>query len=852
MSRTLSPGELIKFSLFRESSGSRNCFRVSLPYIQRTVVSIPFNEDTTIDEILKRTIIKQQYLQGDDVSNLIAMNLSDFGLYVQQTLDSNQPSAPYPSNEPLTATGEPLTKEGSNELGYWLENTSKTAKDYNLSGEVISRMDLIPWEILMDITNITTELYDVPFSPESIKQSNNKRTIITKFIIPNQPIHLTLKQLQEKYCTSNQILQVNESKEAEQEKANEEESMTLSAKCKQQQVEYGLYWKQSNCWLDQGQKWTSYPLFKDKVLREKNLLLMTIRYKPLQIKYEHRFCEYEIFKINVTVKEIIEELTSKLNISNKTASDFGLFLFPNTLNKDTSPLSRDQIGWEAEEAAPGTYLLSNEQRLSNIFEKYPKRNFLLRYSLKPKFVSVDIFAKEVSTREEFLIYFSVPVKDLIQFFCDKVSIQTHNKSLALAIKNKNGEYKILRRSISLKDQGVDSEQVLYLRDDFEFISDDPFDDEANIWDIKITSDSIIITGKLAVCASAPVLGGGSKEMTATSRVHSSPLGDEEDIAIPENTIGLPSIGNNREIKAGTLNILVQYLTSEKDYNSDFMNTFLATYQSFTTSELLLQKLIERFFAPANIPADVVRIVQQKVCVVIKYWISKALPLLSLEEEVKKNVFLEKIVEFSENALKTEPSAAAIKKIIVKNKNEVPKADNDFKTSFKYTSYPPVLLYSPGDCISVVNLNPIELARQLTLISFNFFRKIKFSELFGQPWSKQSLHHRCPNLMNNISFFNKITVWVMKSILSSTNINERSEVYLRFIQIAQVLFLSSFLSSSSLLPSFCFILFPSRPYLNLSSYFSSLFPLFCSFSAFLLIFEYCRLAENSEISMWLQR
>jgi hypothetical protein len=48
------------------------------------------------------------------------------------------------------------------------------------------------------------------------------------------------------------------------------------------------------------------------------------------------------------------------------------------------------------------------------------------------------------------------------------------------------------------------------------------------------------------------------------------------------------------IEARTLNQLIILLSSEVNYDVNYLKTFLYTYRSFTTPEVFLQKLIERF------------------------------------------------------------------------------------------------------------------------------------------------------------------------------------------------------------------------------------------------------------------
>lgn len=56
----------------------------------------------------------------------------------------------------------------------------------------------------------------------------------------------------------------------------------------------------------------------------------------------------------------------------------------------------------------------------------------------------------------------------------------------------------------------------------------------------------------------------------------------------------------KTVQAGTLNKLVENLTNEKQHDMTYVKTFLLTYQSFTTPEKLLDKLIQRSRVPKSL------------------------------------------------------------------------------------------------------------------------------------------------------------------------------------------------------------------------------------------------------------
>lgn len=55
----------------------------------------------------------------------------------------------------------------------------------------------------------------------------------------------------------------------------------------------------------------------------------------------------------------------------------------------------------------------------------------------------------------------------------------------------------------------------------------------------------------------------------------------------------------------------------------------------------------------------------------------------------------------------------------------------------------------------MDLDPTEVARQLTLIDSNLYRAIKPQECLGQPWNKPGASQRAPNITSMISRFNQV-------------------------------------------------------------------------------------------------
>jgi hypothetical protein len=119
----------------------------------------------------------------------------------------------------------------------------------------------------------------------------------------------------------------------------------------------------------------------------------------------------------------------------------------------------------------------------------------------------------------------------------------------------------------------------------------------------------------------------------------------------------------------TLNALVIQLTSETDYggrywviltitDSEFIQTFLQTYESFATPEILLSKLIERFAVPEKIPRDKKLLIQMRVVTVLKHWIEGQVGvmyavLIASKHEAELVNIKQQLIEFLDGMSKPE-------------------------------------------------------------------------------------------------------------------------------------------------------------------------------------------------------
>lgn len=231
------------------------------------------------------------------------------------------------------------------------------------------------------------------------------------------------------------------------------------------------------------------------------------------------------------------------------------------------------------------------------------------------------------------------------------------------------------------------------------------------------------------------------------------------------------------IRAATLNKLVEILTSEKNYDTPFMKTFMLTYQSFTTPPLLLEKLLQRYNVPATCPEDRRIQVQLRVAEVLKIWMERN--FVDIDNRVAG-----RIREFITDRLRQDGHDDLVRLLGGVLQRRL--AERTARMRFIQT-IPVTDMSVPEGQLSPVALflalNESEIARQLTLIEFKIFEAIEPTELLNQSWNKAELQHRAPNVLDMISRGNRLSFWVASMILWLDSIEERCKMIVKFITIA---------------------------------------------------------------------
>jgi len=103
--------------------------------------------------------------------------------------------------------------------------------------------------------------------------------------------------------------------------------------------------------------------------------------------------------------------------------------------------------------------------------------------------------------------------------------------------------------------------------------------------------------------------------------------------------------------------------------------------------------------------------------------------------------------------------------------------------FTYKSIVPKdIIDKDSDSLTILDFNTVEVAKQLTLIDYNFISNIKTSELLKfEKWGDEN---ECPNMFKFITWYNKLACRITSDILLGKNPKKRAKLITKYINIAE--------------------------------------------------------------------
>jgi len=257
-----------------------------------------------------------------------------------------------------------------------------------------------------------------------------------------------------------------------------------------------------------------------------------------------------------------------------------------------------------------------------------------------------------------------------------------------------------------------------------------------------------------------------------------------------------------KVKGGTLPALVERLTQHDVLDPEFMNAFLLTYKSFTTPHIVLDLIIQRFNIqpPPNLTPEEAHEFNEKKLIPIRLRVTNVLKtwVETYFEDFDDQKLFKNLSDFVNKDLKThlknpadqvhkliqkKVSGTMARKMVFSGQVKIQKFNSLFPLFQKKAPLPIISKSLSSSKIKLIELDPLEIARQLTIMESRIFNQIQPSEFLGKAWSIGG-PDKSPHIRELIERANKVTAWVVESILQEDSPKRRSEMTKHFVLIAE--------------------------------------------------------------------
>mmetsp|Transcript_15040 Transcript_15040/g.45053 ORF Transcript_15040/g.45053 Transcript_15040/m.45053 type:complete len:523 (+) Transcript_15040:1310-2878(+) len=247
-----------------------------------------------------------------------------------------------------------------------------------------------------------------------------------------------------------------------------------------------------------------------------------------------------------------------------------------------------------------------------------------------------------------------------------------------------------------------------------------------------------------------------------------------------------------DIKCGTINKLVEHLCQPWPKNrllkelEIFAHGFMVTYQSFITPEQLLSKLFERFNPSPSESKEAARGsiyrkhsedmyfigMRKSVLRYLGLWLRKRFQDWTPEMLNDLDHFLRDTPFAIDPALKD--SVRYLRRLLDRKLSQGTYV-NMFGSGKELHDPPRSEVPACGweNVRSILDIPPLEFARQLCIYDYAIYDEIQPYEFFDLAWSKPRLHYRAPNLIQLKNHFNQLSRKVAGCLLSTDRILDRT-------------------------------------------------------------------------------
>jgi son of sevenless-like protein len=250
------------------------------------------------------------------------------------------------------------------------------------------------------------------------------------------------------------------------------------------------------------------------------------------------------------------------------------------------------------------------------------------------------------------------------------------------------------------------------------------------------------------------------------------------------------------VKGGTILALVEQLTRHDKLDSNFNNTLLLTYRSFTSARELFELLVKRFGIqpPEGLGQEDFerwqdrkqKLIRFRVVNILKSWFDNFW-MEDYNEESRQ--LIRDVYTFARDTIKSTDTPGAGQLMAVLDQRLTGKETGARRlVQTQNQNTPAAIMPKNMKKLKFLDIDVTEFARQLTIIESKLYAKIKPTECLNKTWQKKVATgdtEPAPNVKALILHSNQMTNWVAEMILAQMDVKKRVVVIKHFVAVADV-------------------------------------------------------------------
>ncbi|KAG7088582.1 hypothetical protein E1B28_012559 [Marasmius oreades] len=240
---------------------------------------------------------------------------------------------------------------------------------------------------------------------------------------------------------------------------------------------------------------------------------------------------------------------------------------------------------------------------------------------------------------------------------------------------------------------------------------------------------------------------------------------------------------DRTVKGGTVKALVERLTAHDTADPQYSKAFLMTFKSFTTLDELFDLLVDRFRIPPPpklSPSETDQWVRLKLKIVQARVINTFKSMITDDDVLEKEdvYILGRMKEFVlSEGVSVFPAAKQLLNLV----ERAQQSGETKKLIVNATQSPPPIWPKTNRKLKLLDIEPLELARQLTLLESSLYQKIRPMECLQR--AREQKAENMDNIAYVIQTSNRIADWVAESVLSKDDSRRRAATVKHLISVA---------------------------------------------------------------------